>query len=64
MDSINKAGIPSVLVDRQWKSGYTSYVSPDNFTIGQQDGKFINDKLGGNGTVVMIKGDQRIIPSV
>jgi len=56
MDSINKAGIPSVLVDRQWKSGYTSYVGPDNFTIGQQDGKFINDKLGGNGTVVMIKG--------
>jgi len=56
MDSINAAGIPVVLVDRQWKSGYTSYVGPDNFTIGQQDGQFIVDKLGGQGTLVMIKG--------
>jgi ribose transport system substrate-binding protein len=56
MDSINAAGIPVVLVDRQWKSGYTSYVGPDNFTIGKQDGQFIVDKLGGKGTLVMIKG--------
>jgi ribose transport system substrate-binding protein len=56
MDSINAAGIPVVLVDRQWKSGYTSYVGPDNFTIGQQDGQFIIDKLGSKGTLVMIKG--------
>ena len=56
MDSINAANIPVVLVDRQWKSGYTSYVGPDNFTIGQQDGHFIVDKLGGQGTLVMIKG--------
>src|SRR5512137_1394610 len=41
MDSLNKAGIPSVLVDRQWKSGYTSYVGPENFKIGQQDGQYI-----------------------
>jgi ribose transport system substrate-binding protein len=56
MDSINKAGIPVVLVDRQWKSGYTSYVGPNNFVIGQQDGQFIADRLKGQGTVVMIKG--------
>jgi ribose transport system substrate-binding protein len=56
MDSINAAGIPVVLVDRQWTSGYTSYVGPDNFTIGQQDGQFIVDKLGSKGTLVMIKG--------
>jgi ribose transport system substrate-binding protein len=56
MDSINKAGIPVVLVDRQWKSGYTSYVGPDNFKIGQQDGQFIVDRLKGAGTLVMIKG--------
>ncbi len=56
MDSINKAGIPAVLVDRQWKSGYTSYVGPQNFVIGQQDGQFIVDRLGGKGIVVVLKG--------
>jgi len=56
MDSINKANIPVVLVDRQWKSGYTSYVGPDNFKIGQQDGQYIVDRLGGKGVVVVLKG--------
>jgi ribose transport system substrate-binding protein len=56
MDSLKTAGIPAVLVDRQWKGNYTSYVGPDNFTIGQQDGQFIVNKLGGTGTLVMIKG--------
>jgi ribose transport system substrate-binding protein len=56
MDSINKAGIPAVLVDRQWKSGYTSYVGPENFKIGQQNGQYIIDRLGGKGTVVVLKG--------
>src|SRR5512143_307270 len=56
MDSINKAGIPAVLVDRQWKSGYTSYVGPENFKIGQQNGQYIVDRLGGNGVLVVLKG--------
>jgi ribose transport system substrate-binding protein len=56
LDSLNKAGIASVLVDRQWKSGYTSYVGPENFKIGQQDGQYIVDRLGGKGTVVVLKG--------
>ncbi len=56
MDSLNKAGIPAVLVDRQWKSGYTSYVGPQNFVIGQQNGQYIVDRLGGNGIVVVLKG--------
>jgi ribose transport system substrate-binding protein len=56
MDSLNEAGIPAVLVDRQWTSGYTSYVGPENFAIGQQDGQYIVDRLGGQGTVVVLKG--------
>lgn len=56
MDSIQKAGIPSVLVDRQWKSGYTSYVGPENFKIGQQDGQYIVERLKGEGIVVVLKG--------
>jgi ribose transport system substrate-binding protein len=56
MDSIKAAGIPVVLVDRQWTSGYTSYVGPNNFTIGQQNGQFIVDRLGGKGVLVVLKG--------
>ena len=56
LDDLKKAGIPVVLVDRQWSGGYTSYVGPDNFTIGQQDGQFIVDKLKSTGTLAIIKG--------
>lgn len=56
LDSLKVAGIPVVLVDRQWKGEYTSYVGPENFTIGQQDGQYIVDRLGGNGTLVVLKG--------
>jgi ribose transport system substrate-binding protein len=53
---LKKAGIPTVLVDRQWKGEYTSYVGPENFIIGQQDGQYIVDRLGGQGIVVVLKG--------
>lgn len=56
LDSLKKAGIPVVLVDRQWSGGYTSYVGPDNFTIGQQDGQYIVNKLNSIGTLAVIKG--------
>ncbi len=56
LDSLKKAGIPAVLVDRQWKGEYTSYVGPENFKIGQQDGQYIVDRLGGKGTLVVLKG--------
>ncbi|HMK08174.1 MAG TPA: substrate-binding domain-containing protein [Anaerolineales bacterium] len=56
LESLKAAGIPAVLVDRQWKGDYTSYVGPENFTIGAQDGQYIVDKLGGEGTLVVIKG--------
>jgi ribose transport system substrate-binding protein len=56
LDSLKKAGIPAVLVDRQWKGEYTSYVGPENFKIGQQDGQYIVDRLGGKGILVVLKG--------
>jgi ABC-type sugar transport system substrate-binding protein len=56
LDSLKKAGIPTVLVDRQWKGEYTSYVGPENFIIGQQDGQYIVDRLGGQGILVVLKG--------
>jgi ABC-type sugar transport system substrate-binding protein len=56
LDSLKKAGIPAVLVDRQWKGEYTSYVGPENFKIGQQDGQYIVDRLVGKGILVVLKG--------
>jgi ribose transport system substrate-binding protein len=60
LDALNAAGIPVVLVDRQFTTGaaqsYTSYIGPDNFTIGVQDGEYIADRLGGQGVVVELRG--------
>lgn len=57
LNAIKSAGIPVVLVDRKFQAGdYTSWVGPDNETIGKQDGQFILDELGGKGKVGVIRG--------
>ncbi|CAG1001137.1 Xylitol-binding protein [Anaerolineales bacterium] len=60
LDELNKAGIPTVLVDRLFTTGaaqsYTSYIGPDNFTIGVQDGEYIAERIGGKGVVVELRG--------
>jgi len=60
LDALKSAGIPTVLVDRQFGKGssesYTSYIGPDNLTIGKQDGQYIADRLGGKGVVVELRG--------
>ena len=50
LDAIKAAGVPVVLVDRKLKGGdYTSWIGPDNYTIGVQDGQYIVDRLAGEG---------------
>jgi ABC-type sugar transport system substrate-binding protein len=57
LDSIKRAGVPVVMVDRLLKGGdYTSWVGPDNFTIGVQDGKYIAERLNGKGLLVVLRG--------
>ncbi len=57
LDAIEAAGIPVVLVDRLLKGGnYTSWIGPDNYTIGVQDGQYIVDRLGGEGRLVVLRG--------
>ncbi|MFN8450376.1 MAG: substrate-binding domain-containing protein [Anaerolineae bacterium] len=57
LDAIKAAGVPVVLVDRQLKGGdYTSWIGPDNYQIGVQDGQYIVDRLGGQGTIVVLRG--------
>lgn len=57
LDAIKKAGVPVVLVDRMLKGGdYTSWVGPHNYLIGEQDGQYIVDRLGGKGRLVVLRG--------
>ena len=52
-----EAGIPVVMVDRKLEGGeYTSWIGPDNYQIGVQDGQYIVDRLGGEGRMIVIRG--------
>ena len=57
LEAIKKAGVPVVMVDRLLKGGeYTSWVGPDNYAIGVQDGQYIVNRLGGKGLLVALRG--------
>lgn len=57
LEAIEKAGVPVVLVDRLLKGGnYTSWIGPNNYQIGVQDGQYIADRLGGEGHLVVLRG--------
>jgi ribose transport system substrate-binding protein len=57
LNAIERAGVPVVMVDRLLKGGpYTSWIGPDNFAIGKQDGTYIANRLHGQGTVLIIRG--------
>jgi ribose transport system substrate-binding protein len=57
LNAISEAEIPVVLVDRKFGTGeYTSWVGPDNEAIGRQDGEFLDEELGGQGKVGIIRG--------
>jgi ribose transport system substrate-binding protein len=57
MNAIKQKNVPSILVDRKFAGGqYTSWIGPNNIQIGQGDGKYVADRLKGNGTLAVIKG--------
>ncbi|MQA75802.1 MAG: substrate-binding domain-containing protein [Solirubrobacterales bacterium] len=57
LNSAEEAEIPVVLVDRKLADGnYTSWIGPDNEAIGLQDGEFLAEELGGQGTIAIISG--------
>lgn len=60
LDALKTANVPTILVDRLFTQGaadaYTSYIGPDNFTIGVQDGTYIAERLNGEGVVVELRG--------
>ncbi|HMN15784.1 MAG TPA: substrate-binding domain-containing protein [Bellilinea sp.] len=57
LDAIQAAGVPVVLVDRKLTGGeYTSWIGPDNYTIGVQNGEYIVERLNGEGVLVVLRG--------
>jgi ribose transport system substrate-binding protein len=56
LNAIKAAKKPVVLVDRKFATGeYTSWIGPDNETIGKQDGEFLATRIQ-QGKVAIIKG--------
>jgi len=57
LDAIKAANVPVVLVDRMLKGGeFTSWIGPDNAAIGAGIGEYITQRLGGKGTLVILRG--------
>src|ERR1044072_5680495 len=57
LDAIKAAKVPVVLVDRMLKGGdFTSWIGPDNSAIGAGIGDYIAKRLGGEGTLVILRG--------
>lgn len=57
IESANDAGIPVITVDRSAEGGeVVSHIASDNVAGGEMAGKFIVEKLGGEGRVVELEG--------
>lgn len=59
LDAAAEAGIPVVMVDRLLvteSDKYVSWIGPNNYQIGVQDGQYIVDRLGGEGLLLDIRG--------
>ncbi len=57
LDAIASADVPVVLVDRLIEGAeYTSWIGPDNFGIGEQDGAYIAERLNGHGRLAVLRG--------
>src|SRR5688572_4032962 len=57
LEAIKAAGVPVVMVDKLLPGGdYTSWIGPDNYAIGVQNGQYIVDRLHGQGFMVVLQG--------
>lgn len=50
------AGIPVITLDREVNTPVTSHIGADNKQIAEEAGKFMGEKLGGNGNIIEIQG--------
>ena len=52
----NDAKIPVVLASNQLPGSFVTYVGADDYEIGYQQARYLFDKLGGKGRIVVIEG--------
>ena len=53
---LNEAGIPIVLVANPLPGRFVTYVGADDFAIGYREARYLFEKLGGRGKIVIIEG--------
>jgi ribose transport system substrate-binding protein len=53
---LNDAKIPIVLVSNPLPGSFVTYVGADDFEIGYREARYLFDKLGGKGKIVVIEG--------
>jgi ribose transport system substrate-binding protein len=53
---LNDAKIPVVLVSNPLPGNFVTYVGADDFEIGYREARFLFEKLGGKGRIVVIEG--------
>lgn len=64
VEKATDAGVPVILLDRSVPGDkWAAYVGGDNVQIGREAGKFVAEKLGGKGVVLMIQGTVGAAPT-
>ena len=53
---LNDAKIPVVLVSNPLPGNFVTYVGADDFEIGYREARYLFDKMGGKGKIVVIEG--------
>ena len=53
---LNEAKIPVVLVSNPLPGNFVTYVGADDFEIGYREARYLFDKMGGKGKIVVIEG--------
>ena len=56
MKKLNDAKIPVVLVSNPLPGSFVTYVGADDFEIGYKQARYLFDKLGGKGKIVVLEG--------
>ena len=56
VNKLNEAKIPIVLVSNPLPGSFVTYVGADDYEIGYREARYLFDKLGGKGKIVVIEG--------
>ena len=65
LDRVYAAGVPVILLDRGIASdSYTTFIRPSNRPIAEAAARYLADRLGGRGTILMLSGIPGATPTI